>query len=254
MSNLVAVARDTLGVISSGHYTNKQGKSVAVDLRPMMDGEKVHLSPTTLPAPGRPTLNISVTSESSLEACRRIGDGVGLLSFASAHRPGGGFLSGAQAQEESIARSSGLYASLMYAKEFYKANKHSSALYTDAAIWSPHVPIFKDDSGAPLDKPHHANVLTIPAPNAGAWLLSGSARELDASLNRRMEVMFSRFTEHGAKDLVLGAWGCGVFGNDPEVVAWAFKNALKKWPFDSATFAIYRGGEVANTFKRVLLS
>ena len=47
---------------------------------------------------------------------------IGVLNFASAIKPGGGFMNGAQAQEESIARSSTLHPTLCthVAQEFYR--------------------------------------------------------------------------------------------------------------------------------------
>jgi uncharacterized protein (TIGR02452 family) len=46
---------------------------------------------------------------------------------------------------------------------------------------------------------------------------------------------------HGHDTLVLGAWGCGAFGNDPEMVAELFREALAgdlRGQFGTATFAV----------------
>ena len=65
------------------------------------------------------------------------------LNFASAKNPGGGFLSGSQAQEESLARASGLYATLCDQTGYYEVNRRCrTALYTNHAIYSPRVPVF----------------------------------------------------------------------------------------------------------------
>jgi uncharacterized protein (TIGR02452 family) len=55
------------------------------------------------------------------------------------------------------------------------------------------------------------------------------------------------------RDLVLGAWGCGVFGNDPFDVAALFKQALDACPgvFRKVVFAVYGGGNY-DVFKSVL--
>ena len=94
---------------------------------------------------------------------------VAALNFASAKNPGGGFLNGSQAQEESLARSSALHASQLRAWEFYERHRASpSLLYSDAMIVSPACPIIRDDEGALLDEPQQATIITSAAPNAGA--------------------------------------------------------------------------------------
>jgi uncharacterized protein (TIGR02452 family) len=84
------------------------------------------------------------------------------LNFASATSPGGGFLSGARAQEECLARCSGLYACLadnpMYG--FHRARR--DALYSDYAVYSPDVPVFRseDPAGTLLDEPWLCSFIT----------------------------------------------------------------------------------------------
>jgi uncharacterized protein (TIGR02452 family) len=74
--------------------------------------------------------------------------------FASARRPGGGFLTGAQAQEESIARASALHACLRVVGDFYAYQRRRPELtYSDRVIYSPAVPVFRDDTGALLPVP-----------------------------------------------------------------------------------------------------
>ena len=85
-----------------------------------------------------------VTNETSLSAARRMGPDAACLVFASAKNPGGGFLSGAQAQEESIARSSALYPCQTAAGEFYSFHRRQGDLrYSDRVIYSPHVPVIR---------------------------------------------------------------------------------------------------------------
>ena len=61
--------------------------------------------------------------------------------------------------------------------------------------------------------------------------------------------------------MILGAWGCGAFGQEPEIVAKCFKSILKKYPaFDNVVFAIrncsadYENLTISNyaVFKRIL--
>jgi uncharacterized protein (TIGR02452 family) len=156
------------------------------------------------------------------------------LNFASAKNPGGGFLSGSQAQEESLARSSALYASLMEAWTFYERHREgSSMLYSDAMIVSPDCPIIRDDDGALLPEPHAATFITSPAPNAGAAEQNRPEEvpQIPAVLERRAEFVLAVAAAEGATELVLGAWGCGVFRNDPEMVADAFARHLRHGPW-----------------------
>ncbi|KZP28482.1 hypothetical protein FIBSPDRAFT_852625 [Athelia psychrophila] len=98
-------------------------------------------------------------------------ENIGVLNFASATKPGGGFLTGAQAQEESLARSSTLYRSLTAApaQAFYAAHNRNSRgeYYTHAMALSPGVVFFRDDAGG-WTEPVEADVLTSAAVNAGA--------------------------------------------------------------------------------------
>ena len=117
---------------------------------------------------------IHVTQESTLAALQRITvtnaySAVAALNFASARNPGGGYRNGAQAQEETLARASGLVPTLERCWTYYDQNrKQDSLLYTNHAIWSPNVPFFADDDGNLLITPYVAGIITMPAPNAGA--------------------------------------------------------------------------------------
>ncbi|KAF9479051.1 hypothetical protein BDN70DRAFT_879208 [Pholiota conissans] len=149
---------------------------------------------------------------------------IGILNFASATSPGGGFLSGARAQEESIARSSTLYASLITkaAKPFYRlhAKDERSGFYTHSMIYSPDIYLFRDDNGGWLD-PVRVDVLTSPAVNAGDVRknlhrrpLAEVERAICDTMRERMGRILALFEKKGARQLVLGSFGTGVFKND----------------------------------------
>jgi uncharacterized protein (TIGR02452 family) len=45
---------------------------------------------------------------------------------------------------------------------------------------------------------------------------------------------------NGHKNIILGAWGTGAFGNNPATVAYCFKKALEEIKaFDNVCFAVY---------------
>jgi uncharacterized protein (TIGR02452 family) len=170
-------------------------------------------------------------------------DDVLCLNFASAKNPGGGFLNGSQAQEESLARASGLYACLLQARAMYDTNRQfDSCLYTDHMIYSPRVPVFRDDDDVLLAEPYAVSFVTAPAVNAGA-LRPGERARIEPTMRGRTEKVLALAAAHGHEALVLGAWGCGVFRNDPTDVARWFHEHLCETPafegvFRTVVFAV----------------
>ncbi|KUP97159.1 TIGR02452 family protein [Thermobifida cellulosilytica] len=190
---------------------------------------------------------VEVTGETTLEALSRLageaGDQVAALNFASARNPGGGVANGAQAQEESLARSSALYDSLVRCPGYYGHHREQrSLLYSDRLIYSPDVPVYRRDDGSWLVEPVVAAFVTSAAPNRRmternrpheAGLIAGT-------LVRRSRAVLAAAARHGHARLVLGAWGCGVFGNRPGEVAEAFGRHL--------------AGEFAGVFRHVVFA
>lgn len=225
-----------------------------------MAGTRLYLPDEPLPEPSRSAEQpvVEVTGESTLAATRRLGGDVACLVFASARNAGGGFLNGAQAQEESVARGSALYPCLRAAGDFYAHHRASDdLLYSDRVIYSPEVPVFRDDGGTLLPAPYPVSFLTAAAPNLGAVLRSQpeSAAAVPGVLGRRAARVLQVAAAHGHRRLVLGAWGCGVFANDPEVVASTFREALRdNGPFEHVVFAVLdrqRGTPTHAVFERV---
>ena len=148
---------------------------------------------------------------------------IAVLNFASAKNPGGGFINGAMAQEESLAASSCLYNTLVAHETYYKNNRAcNTMMYTNHAIYSPDVVFFRDGSFRLLEKPVTASVLTLPAVNMGQVLLKGEDAALaKQAMRERMKLALAIFASQKCSHLILGAYGCGVFRNDPnEVAAW----------------------------------
>lgn len=188
------------------------------------------------------------TGDVARELAGRANGKVGLLNFASATNAGGGYKRGAMAQEEDLCRCSALYPCLLTQPDYYRANRSAnSRLYTDHIIFVPDVPFFRDDCYEYLEEPVLLSVVTAPAPNAGAFLGDGGTQgDLEVVLHRRAGMVLAVAEEHGVRNLVLGAWGCGVFRNDPEVVADAFGSWIEsprfRGSFDRIVFGIYAGG------------
>jgi len=102
------------------------------------------------------------------------------------------------------------------------------AMYTDYVIYSPDVPVFRDDHGALLADPYFCSFLTCPAVNAKVVLERDRSRGpvIRAAMGARIERVLQVSVVHGHDTLILGAWGCGVFGNDCRQVAELFHRSL----------------------------
>ncbi|MGW0947026.1 TIGR02452 family protein [Streptomyces sp. NPDC002623] len=256
-ARLRGIARETEEIVAAGAYRTSDGRTVALaeaieaaraGTRMLGPGpvevprSRSAATADTLDTPAEPV--VEVTGESSLEAARRLADApVAVLNFASARNPGGGYLNGAQAQEEALCRASALYTCLLQARDFYDHHRaHRDPFYTDRVIHAPAVPVFRDDRGRLLDEPFAAGFLTAAAPNAGVVLRTTPERAsaLPAALAVRAERVLETAAAHGYRRLVLGAWGCGVFRNDPAQVAEAFRTLLGP------------GGRFGRTFEHVV--
>jgi uncharacterized protein (TIGR02452 family) len=250
-ARLREIARQTVTITEAGGYLDAAGRWIDVgEVAAAMAGTRHHLPDEPLvPAGDKATPAVEVTAETTLAAARRLGGegDVAALVFASARNPGGGFLTGAKAQEEGVARASALYACLRTAEPFYTHHRGDPDLrYSDRVIYSPRVPVFRDDSGALLDRPYLVTFLTAAAPNLGAILRNqpDRAASVPEVLARRAGRVLAVAAAHGHRTLVLGAWGCGVFRNDPATVAAAFAGALAEVPyFDQVVFAVPGEGQ-----------
>jgi uncharacterized protein (TIGR02452 family) len=129
---------------------------------------------------------------------------------------------------------------------YYDTNRAcASLIYTDHIIYSPDVPFFRDDRLDLLDAPFLLSMITAPAPNAGEELRrdAQAGPRIHAALERRAALVLATAGAHGHRCLVLGAWGCGVFRNEPREVAGVFARCLEhprfRGAFDRVVFAIY---------------
>ena len=176
-----------------------------------------------------------------------------VMNFANAKYPGGGFLNGAYAQEESLCRQSTLYKSVSSsaAEEMYNYNHtHNKHCYSDYMIISPNVCVFRDIEYKFLYKPFLTSVITVPAPNLNGAAKNVPQEKIDAIMLNRLRKMFNAAIYYDYKDLVLGAWGCGAFGHNPYQVANYFYQLLfdegYRYYFETIIFAIYDTGEKKN--------
>lgn len=262
---LIQVARETIGITKAGRYSWKgeervlpEGDFGAVEVITPEYGVELlgrDFSGGLKGEMGR----IEVTDEDSFRAAARLERPL-VLNFANAHHPGGGFLIGARAQEEALCRGSTLYASISSekAKEIYRYNNtHPSAVESDYMLLSPEVCVFRDIGCEPLERPFMAAVITAPAPNRRGAALFASEDRIRETFLRRIRIILRVAADGGCGNLVLGAWGCGAFGNDPLMVAECFRTALVEDGFGRAfatvVFAVYGKPDGPNlrTFREV---
>ena len=214
------------------------------------------ISISDVPKADKPA-NIIVSQLRSFEAAAQyIGKRTAVLNFASATNPGGGVEKGASAQEECLCRVSTLYPCLVDQKmraSFYTPHrKNGNALHNDDIIYTPKVLIIKDDDHNMLATPFLVDVISCAAPNLrekpNNAYNSGygnkvqiSDNELLALHEKRARKIFASAIANGVEVLILGAFGCGAFQNDPHIVAQAYKNVLPDFAhyFHTIEFAIF---------------
>jgi len=220
-----------------GAYLDERGRRV--EWRGLVEAacaSAVSLPPdtnlTVTAPPAFAETRVQVTNETTLGAARRLverGDRTLALNFANGAHPGGGVLHGSRAQEEVLCRSSALYLTLEHDAMYPTHRARPAPDSTDWAILSPNVPVFRTDAGATLPAPWMLNVLTCAAPVAPSV---GQPKSGDL-LARRILRVLAIAQAYNYTSLVLGAWGCGAFGNDPARTARDFRAALEG-PFAGA--------------------
>lgn len=224
---------------------------------------------------------VSVVRRRSLDAAiamqkRHLELKITVHNFASATNPGGGVRHGSRAQEESLCRCTTLYPVLNTQENmdrYYTVNRErGDSIYDDACLYTPEIVVCKSDidrpARLPRDKWDLVDVITIAAPNLRARPNNeynpGDAQparltdeELFKLQETRIRHMFTVVAHHGADIFVTGAFGCGAFKNNPEVVASVYKKILPEFEgcFKEVVFAIYcRPNETQNfdAFERIL--
>ena len=246
----VQLGEEAVAIAKAGKYIGPAGLvGISTEVKTCVQAtvhyaaDHAHPSPAT----GPHATTYEVTNETTLSAHRRHqakGHNVVSLNFASATHPGGGFLSGARAQEEYLCRSSALYLTLkdcpMY-DDHRKYQDDDGCFFTDAMIYSPDVPVFRDDDHSLLPSPHLASFISCAAPIAKFASLDLKLAYLPEFLRWRISKILSVAQWNCHNSLILGAWGCGAYGNDGYEVADIFYQALTvefAGSFKEVTFAI----------------
>lgn len=210
--------------------------------------------PLELPTVPARAASISITKRRTFEAARQLqktypGKCVAVLNFASPVNPGGGVIAGSGAQEECLCRCSTLYPCLDQHRlwdEYYLPNRAAdNSLASDACIYSPRIKVFKSDERLPKVLPkeswYEVDVVTCAAPNLRRAVQSVPNKVLQQLHVRRARRILGVAASCGVRVMVLGAFGCGAFQNDPNVVASAWRQVTTEcgdW-FDAVEFAVW---------------
>ncbi|EIN06731.1 hypothetical protein PUNSTDRAFT_46138 [Punctularia strigosozonata HHB-11173 SS5] len=233
---------------------------------------KWYIAPQVKDSQTSPTTTIEFTSMSPLSTARSITrtSAVGVLSFASAKRPGGGYLNGGDEQEERLARSTALVASLTAPAglNFYEelrrfASEDGSGLQAHSVLYSPGVSVIRSDDERDDGKfiePYAVDIVSAVPVNAAAVRRRYHVTESDSQMfedgirtatKERLARVLRVFEDHGDRQLVLGAFGCGSNENNVEMIAEIWAELLVTGPsspeegkarfanvFESIVFAI----------------
>ena len=262
----------------------KNNKQIVESVRKSIVGQKLILETEYME---RPKLDlyaepakVVVSKKRTFEAASKYkGNKVAVHNFASASNPGGGVVNGASAQEECLCRCSGLYFCLntpeMWAGFYTPHRKAHDPLHNDDIIYTPDIVVFKTDERIPKlmnEKDwYKVNVITCAAPNlrvnpqnsynTGDGNKAAAIRDKDllALHEKRLKRILDVAVSEGSDTIILGAFGCGAFENNPEVVAMASRNTIKEYlhAFKMIEYAVYcspRDERNFQVFERVLRS
>lgn len=267
MSNNINVGSETIQITKQGYYmigdrTIKLNEGDYTEVE-VYSPHRIHMLMKDFRADQHESRKgeIQVIDADSFEAA--IGyEHAMVMNFANAAIPGGGFLMGATAQEESLCRNSTLYASISSKKadEMYQYNQsHPSGIPSEYMLFTKNVCVFRDASRNLLENPYNVSVITIPAPNRRGMAMFTKKDKIKAVMEERIRMMLLIAIEQKCENLILGAWGCGAFGNDTNDVAGCFRKILVEEGFikffDHVIFAILHGSKNGKikTFEDALL-
>ena len=276
--NRIGILKETLNIIRDGRYVT-DGKNVALTHPISNLKQAVYLSE-------KDVLNIiveqkwkysqhkdaksalvKVTNRDTFSAALAMSrksrhaheNEIAVLNFANPVNPGGGVRYGAVAQEEDLCRKSTLLTSLESedAAEYYRFHKEQCDCFSShSIIVSPYVEVFRSYNNDLLPYTFPVSVLTCAAPIVdGVKSRPYSYAEYATLLSDRITGILSVCAKLGYKKLVLGAWGCGSFGNDPMLVARLFEQNIRQFDsaFDEIEFAVLGNGSNFDCFYRVFV-
>lgn len=250
---LMKIARDTVSITKNGKYSLK-GKEIKLPERKdsilITTVEKTNIINNNKEENQKQFKEkVKIKAEGTVDTIFNSNiNNLGVLNFASARHPGGGFLNGAVAQEECLAYCSTLYVDQLNSPYYTINANNKSKFYTDTMIVSE-TTFFRDSKYNLIEDLQTCTVITCPAVN---MKIAKNTPEAKQVMKDRMRKILDVFIKYNIKNLVLGAYGCGVFGNLATDVAKNWKDLLIEESyiqfFDKICFSI-PGGKNLKDFK-----
>ncbi|MCD8384212.1 MAG: TIGR02452 family protein [Clostridiales bacterium] len=265
----IAILEDTLAILEQGGYS-KNGQDVQLDFSPeemreiqaflpeelasltAMEPDEAASQSTdcTFACENEDALVLAQKQYQHLKSAGDPAPKILVLNLASATRPGGQTRNGASAQEEDLCRRTSLLLSLESegAKRYYDYNNaRKTRMGSDGVLLSPNVEVIKDASSETLAQPFPISVMSCAAPMVRLGLEGMSQQAYEEMLYKRIQGMLLVAASQGYHHLILGAFGCGVYGNDAALVSDLFARAIREFTFvgkdsgqlfDSIQFAV----------------
>lgn len=272
--NRIGIFKETLQIANDGKYA-VDGKNVMLthslseleqavyfpekDVKEIIcEHMKLRREPCVDEMPVMVTNNDTFSAALDMSRKSTLGE-IAVLNFANPVNPGGGVKYGAMAQEEDLCRKSTLFVSLESESvaEFYRFHKKDCDCFSShSIIVSPNVEVFRSYNNDLLPYTFSVAVISCAAPIFdGIKKKSYSHDEYTSILYERIMGILSVCEKMGYTKLVLGAWGCGSFSNDPKLMAKLFYKALCQFngAFKKIEFAVFGGTENFGSFHEVMI-
>lgn len=244
MGKRVRILRETMKAAEDGFYfvEDREVKLPASfeeikEVKLYTQEQILHLSESAIPEEKAEPARIVLRNQDTLEAAFELHQHrkpeekpVLVLNFANPHRPGGGIRAKPGTQEEHLCVKTTLLCSLETEKAwpFYQKNLDcGTQAQTDTILYSPNIVVIRNPDLSLREDPFPIAIMTVSAPIA-TRMEQDELPELEKILRNRVYGMIRTAAEEGYTRLVLGAWGCGNFGNDPDLVARLFQQILRE--------------------------
>lgn len=232
------------------NHTNEMGKEFPDEIKACIKNSLIY-SPDSIFTVNKSTNKSEVIFDNvdSVSALKYREGKTAVLNFASYKNPGGGFMGGSSAQEESLCHASFLYNVLKEFQDYYDRNNEmkNKGLYTNRAIYSPNVKFLFDNQWVDVD------VITCASPNwsVGMRYKIATPEENSFALRSRIEFIKEILEENNVNTFISGAYGCGVFAQNPMEVASLFKEIFDTTTINRIVYAVPGNDINEKTFKEV---